>query len=121
MQVRGIRGAITVEENSESAILAATQDLLKELVNRNPGLATEDIANTWFTVTHDLDTAFPAKAARQMGWELVPMMCSLEIPVPGSLPMCIRVLVNWNTAKQQDEINHVYLKNAVRLRPDLSK
>ncbi len=120
MPVRGIRGAITVEENSETAILAATQDLLKELVNRNSGLATEDIASAWFTVTHDLDSAFPAKAARQIGWDLVPMMCSREIPVPGSLPLCVRVLIHWNTEKQQDEINHVYLKNAVRLRPDLS-
>jgi len=121
MPVRGIRGAITVEENSETAILAATQDLLKEVVFRNSGLSTQDIASIWFTVTHDLDSAFPAKAARQLGWQQVPMMCSREIPVTGSLPFCIRVLIHWNTEKRQDEISHVYLEDAVRLRLDLSK
>ena len=121
MPVRGIRGAITVEENSEAAILAATKELLIELVNRNKELATKDISSAWFTVTHDLDATFPAKAARELGWQQVPMMCSLEIPVPGSLTFCIRVLIHWNTEKRQDEISHVYLKNAVRLRPDLSK
>ena len=120
MPVRGLRGAITVEENSETAILAATKDLLKELINRNPGLVTEDIASAWFTVTHDLNATFPAKGARELGWQQVPMMCSSEIPVPGSLAMCIRVLIHWNTDKQQEEINHVYLEKAVRLRPDLS-
>lgn len=119
MPVRGIRGAITVEVNSESAILTATRTLLEELGTRNAGFDPQDAASAWFTVTPDLDAVFPAKAARQLGWLAVPLMCSPEIPVPGSLPMCIRVLVHWNTEKRQDEINHVYLEKAQQLRPDL--
>jgi chorismate mutase len=79
----------------------------------------EDIASAVFTVTEDLASAFPAQAARQMGWDLVPMLCAREIPVPNSLPRVIRVLVHWNTDIPQDQITHVYLRDAVQLRPDL--
>ncbi len=120
MPVRGIRGAITVTENSEPAMLDATRRLLEELVTRNTGFDPQDVASAWFTVTPDLDAVFPAKAARQFGWISVPLMCTGEIPVPGSLPMCIRVLVHWNTEKRQDEIHHVYLEKAKQLRPDLN-
>jgi len=120
MPVRGIRGAITVSENTEHAILAATRELLDGLVENNPGLQSDAIASAWFTVTADLDAVYPAKAARQQGWQLVPLLCTQEIPVPGGLPMCVRVLIHWNTERSQAEINHVYLGDAVVLRPDLS-
>jgi chorismate mutase len=79
----------------------------------------EDVASALFTVTDDLVSTFPAQAARQMGWGLVPMMCAREIPVPGSLRRVIRVLVHWNTELKQNEVTHVYLRDAVKLRPDL--
>lgn len=120
MPVRGIRGAITVSENTEPAILAATHELLAGVVENNPDLQTEAIASAWFTVTPDLDAVYPAKAARQLGWQLVPLLCTQEIPVPDGLPMCVRVLIHWNTERTQAEISHIYLGDAVVLRPDLS-
>ena len=120
MPVRGIRGAITVSENSEPAILAATRELLDGLVENNPGLQPDAIASAWFTVTADLDAVYPAKAARQLGWQLVPLLCTQEILVPGGLPKCVRVLLHWNTEHSQAEISHVYLGGAAALRPDLS-
>ncbi len=120
MAVRGIRGAITVTENTEVAILGATRALLSDMVRGNPGLVPEAIASIWFTVTPDLDAAYPAKAARQLGWQLVPLLCTQEIPVPGGLAMCVRVLIHWNTQLSQADIQHSYLGEAVRLRPDLS-
>ncbi len=79
----------------------------------------EDIGSAWFSVTEDLVSTFPAQGAREMGWGLVPMLCAREIPVPNSLPRVIRVLVHWNTETPQNEITHVYLREAVKLRPDL--
>ncbi len=119
MTTRGIRGAITVIADQPDLILAATHELLGEIMRVNPGLQTEDIANALFTMTDDLVSVHPALAARQMGWEYVPMMCACEIPVPGSLPRCIRVLIQWNTDCAQKAISHVYLRDAVSLRPDL--
>jgi chorismate mutase len=120
MSVRGIRGATTVEANEEQAILEATADLLKRLVEAN-GIVPEDIASIIVTVTHDLDAAFPARAIRQLpGWELVPLMCALEVPVKGSLEKCIRLMVHVNTDKKQDEIQHIFLGRARSLRPDLA-
>lgn len=120
MPVRGIRGAITASENTENGILTATMTLLKEMIVRNAGLEAKDLASAFFTVTPDLDAAYPAKAARQLGWQWVPLFCSLEIPVPDGLPSCIRVLLHWNTSRNQDEISHVYLGEAAHLRTDLS-
>lgn len=120
MPVRGIRGATTVSENTEQTILAATRELLGKMVNSNLGLLPEEIASAWFTVTPDLNAAYPAKAARQLGWQSVPLLCTQEIPVPDGLPMCIRVLLHWNTDRSQMEIQHVYLGEAESLRPDLS-
>jgi chorismate mutase len=120
MFVRGIRGAITTEKNDGEAILAATNELLNAILKANPTLSPEDLSSVLFTVTTDLDAVYPAKAARQLGWDLVPLMCAQEIPVKGSLPMCIRVLITWNTSLTQKEINHVYLRQAVGLRPDLA-
>lgn len=116
MAVRGIRGATTVERNDRDEILAATTELLTLIVQLN-GLRSEDVAYVWFTVTPDLDAEFPAFAARELGWTEVPLMCGREIPVPGALPLCIRLLVSWNTAKAQHEVRHVFLHGARELRP----
>lgn len=119
MMVRGIRGAITVQRNDENEILDATIELLNEIVAHNE-VRPEDIASVFVTVTADLDAAFPARAIRQMqGWELVPLMCSLEISVPNGLPRCIRLMVLINTNKGQADIRHIYLNDAQKLRPDL--
>ncbi|KPV55661.1 MULTISPECIES: chorismate mutase [Paenibacillus] len=121
MFVRGIRGATTVERNEENDILTATTALLNQIIAEN-GIIPEEIASVFVTVTPDLTATFPARAIRQMaGWDLVPLMCSLEIPVEGGLPRCIRLMVMVNTDKQQNEIIHVYQREAMRLRPDLSK
>lgn len=117
---RGVRGATTVTSNSRDEILKATRQMLALMIRRNE-IESTDIASALFTVTNDLDAEFPALAARQLGWLEVPMLCGYEIRVPASLPMCIRVLVLWNTPKSQSEIQHVYIREAVRLRPDLSK
>ena len=118
---RGIRGATTVTKNEEVEILRETVILLREIVERNDVLA-ENISNVWITMTNDLDATFPARAIREIdGWEMVPLMCSSEIPVKGSLPQCIRLMVQINTDKSQREIRHVYLNEAQKLRPDLSE
>ena len=119
MQQRGIRGATTIEIDTKESVLSATRELLDSILASNPDLKTDDIAAALFTVTDDIASAYPALAARQMGWDLVPMMCAREIPVPGSLPKAIRVLIHWNTNVPQNEIKHVYLRDAVKLRPDL--
>jgi chorismate mutase len=119
MSIRGIRGAITVTADEPDLILQATRELLEEILAANEGMRPEDVASALFTVTDDLASTFPAQAARQMGWGLVPMMCAREIPVPGSLSRVIRVLVHWNTELPQNAITHVYLREAVKLRPDL--
>jgi len=119
MPTRGIRGATTVSADQPDLILQATRELLEEILTENEGMQPEDITSAIFTVTDDLISTFPAQAARQMGWDLVPMLCAREIPVPNSLPRVIRVLVHWNTELTQSEIKHVYLHDAVKLRPDL--
>lgn len=120
MSTRGIRGAINVTENTPEAILAATKMLLKHILRMNPQLESCDIASIFFTMTPDLTAAFPALAARQMGWVDVPLLCYQEIAVKDSLPMILRVLVLWNTGVPQKDIRHVYLGEAVALRPDLN-
>ena len=119
MACRGIRGATTVETNTRDEILSATRQLLGLMIRLND-IQPEDVSSALFTVTRDLDAEFPAFAARQLGWFDVPLMCSYEIHVPGSLQRCIRIMINWNTDKTQKEIVHPYLKEAKRLRPDLS-
>ncbi len=121
MSVRGIRGATSVTSNQEGEILAATRELLETILNANPTLQPADIASAWFTLSDDLDAVHPAQAARQMGWALVPLMCSRELAVPGSLPRCIRVLLHWNTELPQTAIQHIYLRDAAALRPDLTQ
>lgn len=120
MYNRGIRGATTVDRNDEQEILDATAALLKEIVARNE-IEPEDICSVWITVTPDLDATFPARAIRVLsGWDMVPLMCSTEIPVQGALPKCIRLLIQVNTNKGQRDMKHVYLNEARSLRPDLS-
>jgi chorismate mutase len=119
MMTRGIRGAITIESDIQENVLSATSELLNAIVASNPGLKTDSIGSAFFTVTDDIASTYPALAARQMDWDQVPMMCAREIPVTGSLSLCIRVLIHWNTDKTQKEIRHVYLRDAIKLRPDL--
>jgi len=117
---RGVRGATTVDRNDREEILAATRQLVALMVRRN-GIDRKDVASAIFSTTPDLDAEFPALAARQLGWLDVPLLCGHEIAVPGGLPHCIRVLVHWNTDVPQDAIQHIYIREAVRLRPDLCK
>ncbi len=120
MPTRGIRGATTVMKDHPEAITSATLELLQVILEVNPELETEELASVLFTVTDDLSSTYPAIAARKLGWSQVPLLCAREIPVPGSLPRCIRVLLHWNTGLSQARINHVYLRDAVTLRPDLA-
>jgi chorismate mutase len=117
---RGVRGATTVESDDREQILTATRQLLGLMIRRN-GIESKDVASAIFTVTQDLSAEFPAVAARQLGWLEVPLLCGYELSVPDSLPRCIRVLFHWNTVKTQAEIQHVYIHEAKRLRPDLSE
>ncbi len=116
MYCRGIRGATTVQRNEREEILAATTELLQLIVRYNE-LRIEDIASGIFSLTEDLDAEFPAVAARILGWSEVPLMCTREVPVPGSLGKCIRVLLHVNTTRSLAEIQHVYIHGAVNLRP----
>ena len=119
MPCRGVRGATTVQSNTRDDILKATRQLVALMIRQN-GIEPEGVASAIFSTTHDLDAEFPALAARQLGWLEVPLLCTNEIDVPGSLSRCVRVLVNWNTGKAQHEVMHIYIKEAVKLRPDLS-
>lgn len=118
--VRAIRGAITVENNDVKEIIDETKELLSQIAQLN-SLVEDDIISIIFSVTKELDAAFPAVAARQMGWSSVALMCTNEINVQGSLEKCIRVMLHINTSKSNNEIQHVYLKGAKVLRPDLSR
>lgn len=117
MSLRGIRGATTVNKNARAEIVSATTELLEELIAAN-GIRPEDIASALFSLTEELDAEFPAVAARGLGWTETPLLCMREVPVPGSLKNCIRVLIHLNTEKSQKEMKHVYLRDAVRLRRD---
>jgi len=119
MYCRGIRGATTVERNDRDEILAATRELLQLLFQEND-LRVEDVVSAIFTLTDDLDAEFPARAARELGWIEVALLCTREIPVPGSLGKCIRVLLHVNTMRSAAEMRHVYIRGAVNLRSTLS-
>ncbi|WP_088226591.1 chorismate mutase [Desulfosporosinus sp. FKB] len=116
--VRGIRGATTVMNNDAGEIREATKELLQMILKENK-LSTEDLVSAIFTVTSDLNADFPASSAREIGWQLVPLLCATEIPVPGSLSHCIRVLLHVNTSCTQKEIRHIFLREAASLRKDL--
>ena len=121
MLCRGIRGATTVESNTREAIVEAARELLDALVMAND-VRTEDVASAYFTTTPDLNAEFPAVAARaHFGWTNVALMCGHEMSVPGSLQMCLRILLHVNTDLAQHEIHHVYLRGAAALRPDLAR
>lgn len=114
---RGVRGAITVAHNDAEEILSATRELLQAIIQANH-IHPDDIASVYFTTTVDLNATYPALAARQLGWQDVALLCSHEMDVPDSLNRCIRVLIHWNTSKSARDIVHVYLRDAVSLRPD---
>ncbi|MGH2583391.1 MAG: chorismate mutase [Dehalococcoidia bacterium] len=119
VRLRGIRGATTVERNTREAILDATTELLQFLIEAND-VHAEDVASAIFSSTPDLDAEFPAVAARQhFGWSHVALSCMHEMAVPGSLPMCLRILLHVNTDRTQQEVTHVYARGARVLRPDL--
>ncbi|WP_070121134.1 chorismate mutase [Bacillus marinisedimentorum] len=119
--IRGIRGAVTVKENNGEEIVENARRMLEEVIKQN-GVKAEEVVHAVFSVTNDLNAEFPARALRAVeGWKFVPVMCTREIPVPGSLPMCIRLMLTVETEAKQHEINHVYLEGAVNLRPDLTK
>jgi chorismate mutase len=116
MWCRGIRGAITVPENSKESIMAATKRLLQEMVQAN-GIEVDDIASIIFTTTPDLNATFPAAATRELGWPRhLALLCTHEMNVPGSLPRCVRVLMLANSEKSPDGIVHVYLEEATKLK-----
>src|SRR5262245_7720227 len=117
MPTRGVRGATTVERNDPAAVRERTGELMRLLVASN-GILPEDVASVLFTVTEDVDADFPALAVRSMpGWEDVPLLCAREIPVPGALEGCIRVLLLWNTDQSQSDVRHAFVRGARELRP----
>ncbi len=118
--VRGIRGATSVTVDEPEEILAATRELLEEILSANSIDHFEDIVSAIFTTTEDLCSTFPAEAARRLGMSQVPLLCAREIPVVGSMPMCIRVLLHVNTDLAQADMRHIYLREARRLRPDVT-
>jgi chorismate mutase len=120
MACRGVRGAITVDSNTGESILESTRQLLTEMVRAND-IRTEDVASAYFTTTTDLNAEFPAVVARnEFGWNNIALMCGHEMDVPGSLRMCLRIMLHVNTDRLQSQINHVYLRGAAVLRPDLN-
>lgn len=122
MPVRGIRGATTAEVNTPEAITEATQELLIELTRQNE-LDKNEICFAYFTTTHDLTAEFPAYAARRLGWLEVPLLCGhdMDVPLPNprAVPMCIRILLLYNTAKPQSAMRFAYLRGAKAIKADL--
>jgi chorismate mutase len=119
MRLRGIRGATTVDANTKEAILEASAELLSALIEAND-VHRDDVASAFFTTTPDLTAEFPAVAARQkLGWSHVALMCGHEMNVPGSLPMCLRILLHVNTDRTPEELKFIYLRGARALRDDL--
>ena len=116
-RIRAIRGAITVAEDTPDEVVSATRLLLEDMIARN-GLAPDDMVSLIFTATGDVTSQFPAVAAREMGLLGVPLLCATEIPVPGSLPLCVRVMLHAYMPADR-EVSHCYLRDAVRLRDDL--
>ena len=120
MPIRALRGAITVTEDTRAAILSATDELLTALIEANT-IQTETVISAVFTATPDLTAAYPAEAARALGWTQAGLLCLSEMPVKGSLPRCIRVLVYVESSRPQAEMRHQYLRGASNLRPDLGR
>lgn len=120
MRCLGIRGATTVDANTRDAIVEATAELLAAMIEKN-GVGEDDVASMFFTTTRDINAEFPAVAARTLGWTHTALLCAHEMDVPGALPMTLRILLHVNTEKKPGDINHIYLREARRLRPDLAK
>jgi chorismate mutase len=120
MTVRGIRGATTVNANKVENIIEETKILIERMISINK-VENDDIASIFFSVTHDLDCIFPAAAARELNLDNTPLLCLNEINIPGSLEKCIRILMHINTKLSQKEIKHVYLNEAVSLRPEFAQ
>ncbi len=118
IKIRGIRGANISKENSKDSIFKATREILEEIFNLNP-VQKENIAAIYFTLTRDLNAAFPAEVAREMGLTSVPLLCMQEIEVPNSMAKVVRVLMLVNTSLGQNEIKHVYIGQAKTLRDDI--
>lgn len=118
MWCRGIRGATLAAANTKEDILAATKELLQQMIESNQ-VEKEAVACVLFTATADLDAEFPALAARQLGWTEAPLLCNQEMGVPHSLPRCLRILILFNTEKKTEEIIHVYIRGAEVLRQEL--
>ena len=119
--IRGVRGAITITKDEASQILEQTRRLVLEMAKEN-GIEPDEVASVIVSTTTDISAAFPAKAVRTIeGWTYVPVMCTHEMDVPGSMPLCIRVMMHVNTKLAQDKIQHIYMNDAVKLRPDLSQ
>lgn len=119
MPARGIRGATSVEANTKEAILARTKELIQQIVQAN-GIVKEDVACAFFTTTRDLNAEFPAAGARELGWNEVALLCGHEMDVPGALTGVVRIMLVVNTDKRPDQMQHVYLREARQLRPQLS-
>ena len=118
LMVRGLRGATTVDADTVAQVTERSQELMRELLAKN-GLAEDDIVSALFTTPADVTSIFPATAIREIGFGAVPLLCAAEIPVPGSMPRCIRVLLHVYTARARHEMHHVYLHGAQGLRDDL--
>lgn len=119
MVTRGIRGATTIQHNTEEDILACTKAVLEEMISLNH-VQPEHVSHVFISVTEEIDAVFPAKALREFaGWTFVPVMCMREVPVQNSLPKCIRIMMVVHTSLEQDEIDHVFQNEAIQLRPDL--
>jgi chorismate mutase len=116
---RGVRGATTVEEDTPEEVLRATRELLAMMIRLND-IQSSNVASAMFTTTRDVVSQYPALAARQLGWMDVPLLCGHEMEVPNSVPLCVRILIHWNTDTPQSEIHHIYLNEAQILRPDKS-
>ncbi len=117
--VRAVRGATTINHNTADEIISGTLEVLTEIIKEN-SIDVEDIISVFFTVTRDIDAEFPAVAARKLGMTDIALLCTYEIDVPGSMEKCIRVMLHFNTDKKNSDIRHIYLKEARKLRPDLS-
>lgn len=113
-----VRGAITIKSDQAAAVLEASQELLETLIERN-AIRDTAIVSIIFTVTPDIKSEFPAVAARKLGLTDIPLLCAQEIPKTGALPLCIRVLIHFYTELERSELKPVYLRDAVKLRPDL--
>jgi chorismate mutase len=118
MMFRGVRGATIAHENTREAIMNATEELLRRLIEVN-GIDEEQVASVIFTSTPDLTAAFPAAAARHIGWTRVALLGAQEIDTPEGMKRCIRVLIHWNTERPLNDVRHVYMRGTETMRPDL--